>query len=224
MASVNRVDSFMAWPRGDRTQRGKMLPRAKTAVQAGAAGDPYRFRAAGNACSWPEAGRACPSAANPPRSCALSWLFAWRTGDASLRPGSYSCPFEIMIACFEPNASTRASKLFDSATVRGAGSRGWRTHSRASPSRLESPEVPCWVCPPHRAREYAGAGAPQSAGMPALCVNLRRAFETGRKVTNNLAVGNFLPGPRAFPAAPLASRPARELAPQMATWQMSPPH
>src|SRR2546430_1064613 len=75
-----------------------------------------------------------------------------------------------------------------------------------------------------RAREYAGAGAPQSAGMPALCVNPRRAFETGRKVANNLAVGNFLPGPRAFPAAPLASRPARELAPQMATWQMSPPH
>src|SRR2546430_14264946 len=36
MASVKRVDSFMAWPRGDRTQRGKMLPRAKTAGQAGA--------------------------------------------------------------------------------------------------------------------------------------------------------------------------------------------
>jgi hypothetical protein len=201
-----------------------MLPRAKTAVQAGAAGDPYRFRAAGNAYSWPEAGRACPSAAKPPRSCALSWLFAWRTGDASLRPGSYSRPFEIMIARFEPNASTRAGKLFDSATVRGAGSRGWRTHSRASPSRLESPEVPCWVCPrtgPGNMLEREPHNLPVCR---ALCVNPRRAFETGRKVANNLAVGNFRPGPRASPAAPLASRPARELAPQMATWQMSPPH
>jgi hypothetical protein len=33
-----------------------------------------------------------------------------------------------------------------------------------------------------------------------LPVKPRRAFETGRKVANNLAVGNFRPGPRAFPA------------------------
>jgi hypothetical protein len=113
MASVKRVDSFMAWPRRDRIQRGKMLPRPKTAVQAGAPGDAYRFRAAGNAGAWPEAGRARPSAANPPRSRALSWLFAWRTGYASLRPGSYSCPFETMIARFEPTTSSRARKLFE---------------------------------------------------------------------------------------------------------------
>jgi hypothetical protein len=75
-----------------------------------------------------------------------------------------------MIARFEPNASTRAGKLFDSATVRGAGSRGWRTHSRASPSRLKSPQVPCWVWPPRRAREYAGAG-PQNLPVCRLCVS-----------------------------------------------------
>jgi hypothetical protein len=36
---------------------------------------------------------------------------------ASLRPGSYSCPFETIIARFEPNSSTMTGKLFDSAIV-----------------------------------------------------------------------------------------------------------
>jgi hypothetical protein len=35
----------------------------------------------------------------------------------SLRPGSYSCPFETMIARFEPNSSSMSGKLFDSAIV-----------------------------------------------------------------------------------------------------------
>src|SRR4029453_4466526 len=42
MANVKRVDSFMAWPRRDRTPgepaAGKMLPRSPTAGPAGGAG------------------------------------------------------------------------------------------------------------------------------------------------------------------------------------------